>query len=103
MLLYNVTVKISTEKQAEWLKWMREIHIPEVLATGVFSHHRLCKMVMPVDEDNDGETYAIQYFCADMDTLNNYFDKYAPTLQRHHTKHFGGHFVAFRTVLEIVE
>jgi len=36
MILYNVTVKIMKPLEAEWLKWMKEVHIPDVINTGLF-------------------------------------------------------------------
>jgi hypothetical protein len=33
MIVYNVTVNIDGAVEQEWLKWMKEVHIPEVLAT----------------------------------------------------------------------
>ena len=41
MLLYNVTVIIEDAAAEEWLQWMQEIHIPEVMATGKFVSNRL--------------------------------------------------------------
>ena len=34
MYIYNVTTNIDESVHDEWLHWMKEIHIPDVLATG---------------------------------------------------------------------
>ncbi|MFT4754475.1 MAG: hypothetical protein ACI9GM_000401 [Salibacteraceae bacterium] len=99
MIIYNVTIKISHEKHDDWLAWMKEIHIPEVMATQKFSKYVFSKVVM---EDEEGTNYSIQYFCNDMDVLSDYQENEAPAMQKKHTDRYKDHFVAFRTLLEIV-
>ena len=36
MYIYNVTVNVSDDVHIEWLKWMKETHIPDVMKTGCF-------------------------------------------------------------------
>ena len=36
MIVYNVTVKIEKDIHDDWLAWMKETHIPEVLKTNLF-------------------------------------------------------------------
>jgi hypothetical protein len=101
MLLYNVTVKIDLAIHDEWLDWMREKHIPDVMHTGLFQSHRICRLL---DQDeSDGITYAIQYFCENLDKYWLYQEKHAHALQQEHAQKFRNHFVAFRTLLKIVE
>ncbi|PWJ36116.1 DUF4286 family protein [Sediminitomix flava] len=102
MVVYNVTVSIEKSVVEEWKKWMKDEHIPDVLATGLFSSARFLKMLSEV-EGNPGETYAIQYNCESMDHLTLYQEKYAAVLQKDHSDRFGGKYHAFRTVLEDVD
>jgi len=37
MYIYNVTMNIEESIQKNWLSWMKEVHIPEMMATGKFS------------------------------------------------------------------
>jgi len=101
MIIYNVTVKVVPEINVEWLEWMQTKHIPDVMKTGQFQSHRLCKL-MEKDE-SDGFTYAIQYLATDMSTIFNYQEKYAPALQKEHKDRYEGKFVAFRSFLRIIE
>lgn len=100
MLLYNVTVMVEESVHAEWLHWMKETHIPEVLATGIFKSHRICKLLQPAPEE--GVTFAIQYYCENQDLLDRYFAEFAPALQASHAAKYGNQAYAFRTVLEVV-
>lgn len=98
MYIYNVTVNIEKEVHQDWLKWMKEVHIPDVLATGMFIDNRLCQVM--VDEEQ-GITYSIQYRVKDLDTLKLYQQMYAPKLQAEHMNRYRDKFVAFRTILRI--
>jgi hypothetical protein len=98
-IIYNVTVNIDMEVHDEWLAWMKETHIPEVLATGMFLESRMHRVLA---EDEGGLTYAIQYTAADMAHYERYRDLHAPRLQADAHARYGGRFVAFRTLLEVV-
>lgn len=100
MLVYNVTVKVDHQIADEWLEWMRTIHIPNVLATGAFNKCRLSKLDM---KEDDGVTYVFQYDCFSEDDLNRYMIHDAPTLQKEVIDKYATRFVAFRTILNVVE
>jgi hypothetical protein len=97
MIIYNVTVSIDASIHEDWLEWMKKVHIPEVMQTGYFLENKLCKLIV-----DDEITYAIQYICKDIQTLNEYQEKHAPSLQEKHSSRYKGKFGAFRTLLEIV-
>jgi len=101
MIIYNVTVKINPEVHEEWLDWMKTAHIPDVMKTGRFHSNQIAKVLG--QDESDGFTYAIQYTCDDMATLHQYTAKEAPALQKDHMDRYQGKFVAYRTLLEIVE
>lgn len=100
MIIYNVTVNIDHDSHDEWVRWMRDEHIPDVMATGYFLDNRFAKVLA---DDQGGVTYSIQYTCKSMLDLQEYQRDHAPRLQADHTKRFEGKFVAFRTLLEMVE
>ena len=99
MIVYNVTVKIDTEVHEEWLAWMKETHIPEVMKTGLFSEKSMFKVLV---DEADGITYSIQYKTTSWENLEEYQTKHAPALQNAHIDKYQGKFVAFRTLLEEV-
>lgn len=99
MIIYNVTVKIDHDTHDEWLDWMKNKHIPDVLNTGCFVESKILRVL--VDEE-DGKTYSFQYACENQEKLNEYTTKFAPTLQREHALRYDNKFVAFRTLLEVV-
>jgi len=99
MFLYNVTLILEDAVAAEWLKWMHEIHIKAVMATGLFVSHRLLKVV---DSPNEGITYCEQYVVENLNDYNNYQENYAPALQAELNDKFANRFVAYRTLMEFV-
>lgn len=80
---------------------MKEKHIPKVMETGMFLSNRLCRLIDPVD--NDGFTYAIQYFAKDINKIKSYKNDYAPILNKQHEDLFRGKAVSFRTLLKVIE
>ncbi len=101
MILYNITVKINHEVHDEWLRWMREEHIPDVMATDVFEEYKLSRL-LGVDE-SDGVTYAVQYLASSMEAFHIYQEKHAYRLQTAHASRFPNQYVVFRTILSVVE
>lgn len=101
MILYNVTVNIDKDVADEWLQWMKDVHIPEVLATGMFIENKIFRMLE--EEDNGGITYAIQYFADSMENIQQYQINFAPALQAKVSLKYPDKFVVFRTLLESVD
>lgn len=100
MILYNVTVNIDKSVEDEWLHWMKEQHIPEVMETGMFVENKIFRLLQ---EEPQGSTYSIQYFAKSMEDIQQYQMEYAPGLQKAHTDKYANKFVAFRTLLESVD
>lgn len=99
-IIYNVTVKVSADIREEWLKWMQEEHLPEVMQTACFKSYRL--LHLEGYDDDEGFTYAIQYTCPNPDLFEIYQRDHAPGLRKKHEQKFDGKFVAFRTILQII-
>ncbi|MAP01933.1 MAG: hypothetical protein CMD01_03850 [Flavobacteriales bacterium] len=99
MILYNVTINIDYDCHDDWLKWMKQTHVPDVLDTGLFINAKICRIHA---EEQGGVSYSIQYLLNSKSDYNTYQDLYAPKLQQEHTQKFSGKFVAFRTLLEVV-
>ena len=99
MLLYNVTLILDDAAAEEWLTWVQDVHIPEVMATGMFVSYRLLKVM---DSPNEGVTYCTQYVADSLENYNRYQEQYAPALQADLNEKFRNRFVAYRTLMEFV-
>ncbi|OXA80911.1 hypothetical protein B0A58_02030 [Flavobacterium branchiophilum NBRC 15030 = ATCC 35035] len=100
MIIYNVTINIQESVHDQWLQWMHNIHIPEMLATGKFLSARLVKVL--IEEDMGGITYSVQYTTDSKNTLERYYLEDAPKLREASLKLFGDKMLAFRTELELI-
>ena len=96
MIIYNVTINIENDVKDEWVKWMKTIHIPEVMNTGCFVEYKICKVL--VDEEQ-GTTYSVQYTSK---TMQEYERQHAPRFQKAMADKYGNKLVAFRTLLEVL-
>ena len=101
MLLYNITVKVDRTVASEWLQWMKEVHIPDVMMTNQFVEYRLFRILGEVEDD--GVTYAVQYLCESIDKFRHYQDHFAQKLQADHSHRYKDKYVAFRTLMELVD
>lgn len=98
MIIYNVTINIDASAHDEWLSYMSEIHIKDVMDTGMFKEARFSRILA---EEEGGMSYSVQYLCESMEKLEQYQEKFAPELQKDHHAKFEGRFVAFRTLLRV--
>ncbi|REE27818.1 uncharacterized protein DUF4286 [Winogradskyella pacifica] len=99
MIIYNVTLNIDKSIHQEWLKWIKE-HIPQVLATGKFKEAKLTKVLV---EDDETETYSVQYRAHSRDALNSYYAEHSERLKQDGLQRFGDKVLSFRTELEVVD
>jgi Domain of unknown function (DUF4286) len=100
MLIYNVTIKVDAAIAAPWLKWMKEEHIPQVLATGCFVRAQMVKLLET--DETDGPTYAVQYYAESRGQYDKYIATYADALRQSGVFMWGDRFAAFRTLMELV-
>jgi len=100
MILYNVTVAIDKKVEQEWLIWMKNIHIPEVMETNQFESHKIFKVLNT--EDPQSTSYSVQYFAESMKNIQMYMAAFAPELQQKSMLKWGDKQAAFRTLLESV-
>ena len=97
MIIYSVTITIEAGIESEWIDWMNEVHVPDVLRTGCFSECRMHKMI-----GSDEPTYVMQYRCRFLEDYHRYQKNFAPALQKEHTERFAGRFRGSRQLLEEV-
>lgn len=100
MVLYSVTVNVGDDIHEDWIQWMREVHVPEVMNTGCFAMHKIMRLKEP---KQDGHTYSFQYYCESPEKLNEYQTLHAPALRADVENRYANKFVAFRTILDIIE
>jgi hypothetical protein len=100
MIIYNVTIKVQSAIQHEWLDWLKQEHIPEVMNTGCFTDFTILRL-LEID-DAEGPSYAIQYRAESKALYNQYIEKFAGIMRQRSFDKWGDQFIAFRSVLQVV-
>ncbi|MCB9260870.1 MAG: DUF4286 family protein [Flavobacteriales bacterium] len=99
MILYNVTCLVEDEIHDEWLEWMKQVHLPEVMATGKFISNKMYR-IDPHEGGDSGTSYSVQYHLETRDHYVDYAQNFAPALKAKTLAKYGDRVMAFRTILE---
>lgn len=80
MISYEVTVEVEEGLVDGYLEYMRNRHLPQILATGCFAHAEL---------NRSQETrFRQRYLANTLIDLERYFEKFAPALRADFATHF---------------
>ena len=101
MFIYNITTKVDHTILTGWLQWQKDIHIPEVMATGFFTEHRFYKLLE--HDDNEGAIFVTQFIAASKEDYNAYLLQYAHQLRQSAIERWHDKAVSFRTLLQNVQ
>lgn len=100
MIIYNVTLKVNSEIVEEWVAWMQQEHIPEMMALGLFSKNIFSRLLD--QKEIDGVTFVTQYFCKNRKDYEKYLQDHAKTMRQKGLDKFGDKVIAFRTLMELL-
>ena len=100
MLIYNVTIQVERSIAEDWLQWMTVEHIPEVMQTGCFEKYQLVKLLGK--DEPETVTYAVQYYATAQQQLDTYLSEHTDGLRQKSLERWGERFIAFRTIMEVV-
>ena len=100
MFIYNVTIKVQNDIVERWLLWLKEEHIPEMIRTGCFTKAVILHLLESNDEE--GETYAVQYHTNTQEDYQRYIETHSSTLRQKGLEKWGNKFISFRTIMEVV-
>lgn len=94
-LVYEVTAVVELELADGWERYMRERHIPDVLASGCFTRASLARA--------SGGRYLIRYHLATRADLERYLAQAAPALRAEFTARYPGGVALTRETWELVQ
>ena len=100
MIVHNITIKIVPDIEEEWIQWQQQEHIPAIMASGQFSQWKMFRLLE--QDDADGLTFVIQYFAPTLENYVRYIEEFAPVLRQKAFDKWGERFIAFNTVMEVV-
>jgi Domain of unknown function (DUF4286) len=100
MIVYNVTSKVNTVIHQQWLQWIKQVHIPEILETQCFTDAK-CLQLLDVD-DEEGPTFVVQFYAESKEQYENYIHTFAPALRQKSFAKWGNNFISFRSLMQEV-
>ncbi len=100
MLIYNVTIKVEHTIAHQWLTWLKDEHIPDVISTGCFTHATILHLLEA--DDPEGITYAVQYHAESKAFYNRYIEQFSDDMRKKGIDKWGNKFIAFRSLMEVV-
>ncbi len=99
-IIYNITIGVSAEVRDQWLQYMREVQIPRVLKTGLFTSARLLRVHA---FEQDALTYSVQYLAENRECYEEYQKEFAPAIDSEYRHAFGQNATSFATILEVLD
>ncbi|MBA4167817.1 MAG: DUF4286 family protein [Chitinophagaceae bacterium] len=100
MIVYNITMQVSWAVHVAWRQWLADEYLPAILATGLFTHYQLVR-VMEVDEE-EGATYAMQLYSSDIQTFREFRNSHLPGLQNIERNLWGDNVFSFNSLMEVI-
>jgi hypothetical protein len=101
MIICNVTYKVENEIFFDWMRWQKEEHIPEIMATGFFEEFRIFHLLEY--DDKAGSTYLIQYLTTSTERFLQFRNQFENSFQRDAFSRWGERCTSFQTLMESVQ
>ena len=101
MFVYNITTKVDHTILDEWIRWQKEIHIPEIMATNLFTEFKFYQLLG--HDDEGGKNFVIQFIANRRAEYDAYLEQFASQLQKKTLVRWGDKTVSFRTLLRNVQ
>lgn len=100
MYIYAYSFKVDPSIHEQWLEWIQQEFIRQHLATELFEGFKLTR-ILNLDT-SDGFSYSIQFTAASLSFLQRYTAQHANQVMQKHHQQFGGKYVSFQTVMEVI-
>ena len=98
MIVYNTTFHIEKDSINECLAYLKKQYIPKAAASGFVQKPCLRRIIQT--EQEEGESFSVQFHVKNMDTLNFWLQNEGNLLQKDLVNRFGYKIAGFSTLLE---
>jgi len=96
MITYEVKLVVQSDIEDEWLHWMRTVHVPDVIATGLLRSYQILK------PKGTERVYLFQYHFENENDFRSYEQNNAEKLRQDVKDRYDGKFSGERTIYEWV-
>lgn len=100
MILYNITFTVAIEIEEDFVSWMKDTHIPDIFATGLFLEHKFFRLLN--SPDDSVTNFSLQFYAENTQKLIEYEGRFAHALRYETQARYGEKALAFRTLLEAI-
>jgi len=100
MIVYNITAKVTWTIAEDWLAWQKQEHIPQMLETALIEDYKIFRLLE--QDEEEGPTYTMQFFFASWENYDRYIRIFSPALRERSLSLWHDQYIAFRTVMQLV-
>ena len=93
MIVYQVRITVNATAHDEWLHWMRTVHVPDVIATGLISSFQIWRA-----KNSEAVEYRYNFYFMDEKSFDKYQKEFATKLKAHPHERFPDQFKATRQI-----
>ena len=97
MIIYSITFAIDDSIQAEWLEYMKEYYLKDIMEIGLFNDYRFSKTHPTAEVDT---AYNIQLRCDSITHIEIFEKQHAPHFDGKMMEKYRGKFGSFKLTLE---
>ena len=98
-MIYSITFAVENRAESEWIAYMKEIHIPQILKSDLVTSYHFTKVLS--DETTD-RAYNLQLHYPTRSHLEQYIAELDQEIQSRLQQQFNGKLGSFCTFLEQV-
>jgi hypothetical protein len=98
MIIFNTTYCVPAKAFEQWHHWLKNIHLPQMQETGLFTEPRLCRIFTAEDAE---DSYSLQ-FCTEEDSLLQWKETFGKAFESDFSQRFGNNVLYFSTVMEVL-
>jgi hypothetical protein len=100
MIVYNITAKVTWAIAEDWLDWQKEEHIPQMLETALIADYKIFRLLE--QDEEEGPTFTMQFFFSSWENYDKYIRIFSPDLRARSLSRWHDQYIAFRTVMQLV-
>jgi hypothetical protein len=98
MIINNITYNVDRTLEEDFLAWLKEVHIPEVMNTLKPKSYKILRLLTEIE--NAGSTFSVQYKYNSLADFEEFENEFQEDLNYEIHKRYNGHYVFFPSLLE---
>ena len=97
IIIYSETTAVAESVEQNWLQYMKAVHLPALMETGMFLDYRFLKIPASTGVD---VSYNLQLRCESNEKFNEFKAFHENKFQKQIAERYQGNYGAFNTTLE---